>query len=628
MNITDIVSVAPATSEGEIGGWRQIWRDFVALIILGWRTGAFSRRGSTSGRSNRSAIPLLLIGGIVLILLGAGAGSGMGIAARFLGLGALASLLDWESLLIFALLFMTAIPSVLRAYTEQSDLRLLLTTPASPIAVFAARFCIAIMGNEFLIGCLALPATISLGVVLHMAPLYYVLAVILVLLLPVLPVGLATVVVFLLLRVIPAARARNLTTILASFSGIAFYIVSRFLFFGSFSATGATAEPRILTLPTYNWFAWLPMNWAANALLAAVRPAWGSAIAVTVLTLALSVAIIGIVVWSAEHLFGVGWLNYQETPRRRARRNAALAITAAPAGAPLTPIVGSAGAIAPAGVAARSTAETPGAATSTGALAENSAGALAAAAAARPAAPQWSLMRTEWRTLLRDPQLIAIVGPRIFSGAIIVFAFVGGTHSAFSGFGPVGLILAMSLYAYFFFGAMGMLALTRELGGLRAVLMTAISTAQVLQAKFLAVLTPILLVLEVVQVILGLILRMTAVQIVIIVVGLLPISIALLALAMLAILLFPGQPGQQNLNMRRVWPSAQAALLGSLGGLILMAVVAGTTIGGLLLLTLTTLWWLAIVLLLVAPLGAIALGVMLFRRGPDLLERMAFVRSF
>jgi hypothetical protein len=633
MNITDIVSVRPMASGQETSGWRQIGRDFLALMILAWRTSSLRPNSSrSSGTSNRLAIPLLLFSGIVLIILGIGAGNGMALAVRFLGSDTLAAILNWEALLIFGLLFMTAIPNVLRTYTEQSDLRLLLTTPAAPIAVFAARFCMTLLGSEFLIGCIALPAVISLALALGAAPLSSILAIILVLLLPILPVGLATGTVFVLLHIIPAARARNLTTTLASLTGIAFYLVSRSLFMGSFSTTGPVNAPRILTLPTYTWLAWLPTNWPASALFAALQGAWGSAFAGTALTLALSVAIIGAVVRGAERLFSVGWLNYQEVPRRRARRTRTMAPIMATS-LPLQPASGEMKETMAAeqtlanGPAARPANQPGSLMTATSVASAEAPTAASARGAAHGAAPLWALVHTNWRTLLRDPQFIAIFGPRAFSGAIVTFAFLGA-HSSLRSLGVGGLVLAMSLYAYFFLGAAGVLVLTREPGGLRMVLTTTVSAWTVLQAMFLAVLMPILLLLEIVMVLLGAVLHMAVVQMAIAAGELVPISIALLALAMLVILLFPGQPSRQSLNLRRIWPSSQAALLGGLGGFILMAIAAGATVSGLLLLTQTPLWWLGICLLLLPVLSAAAPGAALYHVGPGLLERMAFVKNF
>src|SRR5579859_4515009 len=214
-------------------------------------------------------------------------------------------------------IFFYGFSSLIDTFTDKSDLRLLLLSPLSPALIMTEKLLeVSVRFSAILF--LAVPALYALGTGLNVSSGYLPAVLIAILLLPLAPVGLAALVLLALLRVLPPARARSISSVLGAFLAISFFLGTRL------ARTGNIAMPQ---LPD-----WLPTVWPGRFLIETALGNTGTAIEFALLTLMLGGGIITLAVGASVHVFTTGWATYGEVGRRK-RTAATLSYEAMPLGA-------------------------------------------------------------------------------------------------------------------------------------------------------------------------------------------------------------------------------------------------------------------------------------------------------
>lgn len=225
------------------------------------------------------------------------------------------------------MLVLSSFSSLLNALYLSGDIDMLLVAPVPMRAVFTLKFFSGLSAQYLLLGAFLMPMLIGYGHGLGYGALYT-LAVILVLaLLPLLPAGLGALLVMVVVRVLPAKRAREIVSVIGGLVGLSFYLTSQL----SRQIAPVLTGPGSLSALLASDFPLLPSAWAARALVAvgegAVLPAllYGGIFAGASLTVFMGCLVL------AERLYYAGWSNLAGQGgrvRRRAERDP----SAAPSG--------------------------------------------------------------------------------------------------------------------------------------------------------------------------------------------------------------------------------------------------------------------------------------------------------
>lgn len=191
--------------------------------------------------------------------------------------------------------------------TYRSDLGLLLLAPVSPRIIMAEKLAAVSLGFSPIL-LLGVPALLGAGHVLHLGILYDGTVVLFVLLLPVLPVSLATLFLLPVLRFLPPARARTVATALGMILGAGIFIVSQLL------VSPRRHPAALLSFPSLP--ATLPSTWAGRMLAAAANGDAGAALVYLAATVGLAAAVFALAVMLSARLLATGSATYHEVGRR------------------------------------------------------------------------------------------------------------------------------------------------------------------------------------------------------------------------------------------------------------------------------------------------------------------------
>jgi ABC-2 type transport system permease protein len=207
--------------------------------------------------------------------------------------------------LALVMLILTSFTTVLTSLYLSGDTDMLLAAPVPMRAVFVVKFFGGLIVPYVLLFGLLGPALLGYGQGLDYGPTYYVVAVLVLALLPLLPAGLGALLVMAVVRVVPARRAREIVSVIGGLFGASWYILNQFAPEVVRSATSVrTLEAlRRLDVPL------LPSAWAGRALVAAGQAEWLALLAYGGLFVTLSLVVFAGCLLLAERLYYDGWSN-------------------------------------------------------------------------------------------------------------------------------------------------------------------------------------------------------------------------------------------------------------------------------------------------------------------------------
>jgi ABC-2 type transport system permease protein len=172
------------------------------------------------------------------------------------------------SVVLFAALIMlvfSSFSSVLSSLYLAGDIDMLLVAPVPMRAVFIVKFFDGLLPQYLLLFALLGPVLLGYGQGMDYGLFYIFTALLFLLLLPLLPAGLGALLVMIVVRIIPARRARDIVSILGGLLGVGFYVITQFVP----EVAPRVADVRNLeTLLQLN-LPLLPSAWAGRALTAA-----------------------------------------------------------------------------------------------------------------------------------------------------------------------------------------------------------------------------------------------------------------------------------------------------------------------------------------------------------------------
>ncbi len=481
-----------------------------------------------------------------------------GVVSAPLGKLLLTPLLISLSSITMLSLFLLAIPMVVAALTYDSDLRLLLMTPLSTRLIMAEKLLVSC--GQFILLLVTIGTIILVGVgrALGLGLAYDLTAVVILLLLPIVPVSSAFMLAVLLLRWVPPARARTITTVFGGLLGLIIYIGIQMLFRRP-GQNGSDDQLRaLLTDTSGTWWSSLPTTWPGRALAEVGLGHLGSGLTYLAATLLLALLLAGVTVLLSARLFATGWATYQEVGRRARPRPAA---AGAGTGASSVPVEA---------VAARSLARS---------ATRNRPIPLAPISVAAPAGRDAPDRSVPWRPLLRKEWLVLRRDPTVWSRLLFPFLIVGfGFYQAFTqmpsdtmpGSSAVPTYVLCGVLAYTAFFLLLLIAqpmINREGRALYLLALAPLRPVDILRVKWAFCAVPVLILIEVLLGVGTLFLHVPLAR-----AGLAALAFASLVVALTGALLL--------INL--IWPrldwdnprqqvSTTAGLVGMIGGLILAA---------------------------------------------------------
>jgi ABC-2 type transport system permease protein len=271
-----------------------------------------------------------VMGGVVVALFVA-----MGAALFGLALGALLNAFpnaDLAALLpgalltfVMLLLLLTGFGVALGSLFLTNDLDTLMSAPVDTRAVFLSKLLDGMAPSYLIIAVAAVPALLAYGIGLGYGPAYYLGVMVIVLAAPLLPVGLAALLVMLVARVAPVRRVREMLGVMGALFGISCAVIGNTSRYWATSLIPTSTNAQavfdnikgIVNIP-------VPPLLAGRALGALGTGDWGGAILPFGTFLAFTLGFFVLCVWAANSLYATGWLRMQSSgsAHRSKQRNA------------------------------------------------------------------------------------------------------------------------------------------------------------------------------------------------------------------------------------------------------------------------------------------------------------------
>ncbi len=287
--------------------------DTLLLISLRWRL------GWNSFRSRRLLFKLFAVIGVAaLVIWGIGVSTVVGLGAgwilRRFSQPQLESLLPGLILSAVTLfLLVSSFGTALGSLFLTNDLDLLMCAPVNRRAVFVSKLLDG-LASHYLLGLIgAIPALLMYGWRLGYGPAYYLLALLAILVTPLFPAGISSLLVMLVARFAPARRVREFLGLAAALTGITCSLISNTttrLWMGpeverAFSLrTLLASAQRFADLP-------IPSLVAGKGLAAAGTGQLGLALLDLAGFLILTLGSFAACVWLADTLYAAGWMRMQ-----------------------------------------------------------------------------------------------------------------------------------------------------------------------------------------------------------------------------------------------------------------------------------------------------------------------------
>jgi ABC-2 type transport system permease protein len=258
----------------------------------------------------------------------------MGAALLGVGLGALmraypnadlAALLPGALLtLVTLILLLTSFGVALGSLFLTSDLDTLMSAPIDTRAVFLSKLLDAMLPSYIILAVSAVPALLAYGLGLGFGPLYYVGVVLAVLATPLIPVGIASLLVMVVARVAPVRRVREVLGLMGALFGVACAVLGNTSRYWMPDLIPEQADAQatfenirsLVNIP-------IPPLMAGRGLAALGYGDWGVAFISFGAFLGLAVGFFVFCVWVANSLYAAGWLRMQSSgnARRSRQRN-------------------------------------------------------------------------------------------------------------------------------------------------------------------------------------------------------------------------------------------------------------------------------------------------------------------
>ena len=299
-------------------------------VIVGSELLAFRNRVLRRNPARLAAIGLILLFGAVVI--GGGAFTIGATAGHFLTFAVdplLAAAFTGLSLLMLVIGF----PTVIASFFVGRDLLQLVVAPVRTRDIFVARLAIATSANLLISGILV-AGVLGVGAGAG-APLpYYVLAAVLIALQIIVITALQVILMTLILRWVPARLARDVAAGVAGLTGAALYVGWNLSLRQTFGRRGRPDLSNLTELAQH--IDWLPTTWPGHALSAAVDGRPGSATAWALATVVLAVLLLAIaeLLYERTLLSGLGTFGGAATVWRRRSERPATPSRATGAGSP------------------------------------------------------------------------------------------------------------------------------------------------------------------------------------------------------------------------------------------------------------------------------------------------------
>lgn len=199
------------------------------------------------------------------------------------------------------LLIFSGFASMLNGLYLSNDMDMLIVAPIPSRAVFIYKFFGALGTQYGLLFVLLLPALIGFGIGMAYRPAYYLMILPVLLLLPLLPAGLGSLLVMLVLRVMPPRRARDIVTVVGGLVGAGFYLATV-----TFRADAIEPNPDLLRTLLIFDNPLLPSSWAGRSIVAAGNGDWATAAFFGGLLGLVALAVFSFCVWLAERTYYAG----------------------------------------------------------------------------------------------------------------------------------------------------------------------------------------------------------------------------------------------------------------------------------------------------------------------------------
>lgn len=275
--------------------------------------------------------PVRLVGLVIFlaaagVFIGGGAFTVGATAGQFLP-GARDAMLAGGFTALSVLMLVVGFPTVIATFFVGRDLLQLVLAPVRPIEIFAARLLLAMSAN-LLISLILLMATLGLGVGSHAPPIYFALAVILIFLEVLLATAVQVILMSVVLQWVPARRARDVAAAVAGLAGAGFYLAWNLSLRQSFSPR---SRPDLSNLTSFvDRIEWLPSAWPGHALSAVIAGNPGAAATWLAFSLALAALVLAVaeILYERTLLAGLGVFGgSQAVWRRGTAKPAAIAVS-------------------------------------------------------------------------------------------------------------------------------------------------------------------------------------------------------------------------------------------------------------------------------------------------------------
>jgi ABC-2 type transport system permease protein len=302
-------------------------RDTWLLVSLRWRILWNSFRHRSVVTQVFTVLGSVVLGVFVTFAL-FGVGWGLGTLLHDYPDRDLAALLPGGLLTAITLLILlTSFGVALGSLFLANDLELLMSAPVDRRAVFLSKMLDGMLPSYTILLVTALPALIAFGVGQGWGPLYYLLVVLTLLVLPFFPAGLGALLVMLVARVAPARRVREILGFAGALFGLSCGLLgqtSRFWVPDLVGGPGGAKPDVQALLDSVRGLASLPIPplMAGRGLVSAGFGDWDLLLVSYGGYLLSTVGFFALCVWLADHLYAAGWVRMQSSgssKRGRAR---------------------------------------------------------------------------------------------------------------------------------------------------------------------------------------------------------------------------------------------------------------------------------------------------------------------
>ena len=307
---------------------------FATVIILRAELLALRHRTLKRGTPRLVLLAIFLLAAAVFI--GGGAFTVGATAGHFLPV-ARDPMLAGGFTALSVLMLVVGFPTVIATFFVGRELLQLVLAPIRPLDIFIARLVLAMSAN-LLISAILLMATLGLGVGSNAPPAFYPLAALLIFIQVLVVTALQAVLMAVVLQWVPARLARDVAAAVAGLAGAGFYLAWNISLRQSFSPR---SHPDLANLDSLiQRVEWLPSAWPGHALSALIA---GNA-AETAIWVAFSVALAAMVLAVAEILYrrtlmtGLGVFGGPQPIWRRGSARQTQVVAKAGAGSPLRAI--------------------------------------------------------------------------------------------------------------------------------------------------------------------------------------------------------------------------------------------------------------------------------------------------